>query len=126
MTASPVRSQQKMKRTGRRFLPYSAATALLGGCDKDTKQPEDNEDEDRWQRYPEQREDIPAFIEQNQIFGIPWFAGDFHYGKITRIGGGGDLDHNLHEVLARPSGSYLNPIGCLAVTTDQYLLSFSE
>ena len=43
------------------------------------------EADDRWQGYPEQREDILSHIESNKIQGVFWVSGDFHYTQLGRL-----------------------------------------
>jgi len=81
---------------------------------------------DRWQGYPKQRQQVLTFIEDEGIDGILWIGGDFHYASVCRVGRPGDIGDNMYEVLAGPTGSFLNPLGDLIVNTDQYLLSHSE
>ena len=89
---------------------------LLGSAEKS----------DRWQGYPEQREEILGHIEDSSIEGVLWIAGDFHYGAVSRVGAAGDVGDSMYEVMAGPAGSFLNPIGQLLVPTEQYILGFSE
>ncbi len=66
--------------------------------------------EDRWQGYPEQRDEILSFVADNSIPGVLWTTGDFHSSIISYVdmpgeGPGGDQ----LEVMVGPVGSTLGP-----------------
>ena len=65
-------------------------------------------DEDRWQGFPEQREEILSFIEDEQIEGLVWLTGDLHYGQLGHVDPPGGTAENQWELLVGPAGSTLN------------------
>lgn len=75
---------------------------------------------DRWQGFAEQRTEILSHIEDSEISGVLWISGDFHFGFIAQVGRTGDVGDSMMEVLVGPSGSFLNVMGELMVTTEQY------
>lgn len=85
-----------------------------------------NEAMDRWQGYPHQRQELLNCIEENDISGVLFIAGDFHFGQINHVSRSGEVGDQLYEVLAGPSGSFINILGDLIVPTEQYLMSFGE
>ena len=96
-------------------VPIIDYTNLLGG----------NEADDRWQGYPEQRSQLLGHIENNGIEGVLFLSGDFHFAQHARVSPPGEVGDTLFEVLCGPGGSFLNPIGDLAVETEQFLWSMS-
>jgi phosphodiesterase/alkaline phosphatase D-like protein len=80
----------------------------------------DVESIDRWQGFPEQRSEILSHIEESNINGVLWVSGDFHFGLISQVSPLGQSGDSMLEVLVGPSGSFLNIMGELLVTTDQY------
>ena len=69
------------------------------------------EADDRWQGYPEEREAVLSHIESNQIEGVLWVSGDFHYSQLGRLALEPDaLGGQAWEVLAGPAGSNINPL----------------
>ena len=96
-------------------VPIIDFAALLGGAEAD----------DRWQGYPAQREEILGHIEDSAIEGVLWVSGDFHFGAICKVGAAGDVGDSQYEVMAGPSGSFINPIG-LFVETEQYVMGITE
>ncbi len=62
---------------------------------------------DRWEGYPNQREEILNFIDQEKISGILWVAGDFHFasiGKVDKEGPG----KKQQEILVGPGAQFPN------------------
>lgn len=86
----------------------------------------DNQSEDRWQGYPEQRTELLSHIENNAIEGVLWLSGDFHYAQHNRVSPPGEIGDTQFEFLCGPTGSFLNPIGGLAAETEQFIWSLSE
>lgn len=84
-------------------VPITDMSAMMG----------DVSDEDRWQGYPAQREEILAHIVDNAIPGVLWLAGDFHFAMVSRIDPEGGVAADLHEVLCGPAGSRLNEVAPL-------------
>ncbi|RME26655.1 MAG: hypothetical protein D6798_06270 [Deltaproteobacteria bacterium] len=66
--------------------------------------------DDRWQGFPEQREEILSFIDDNDIGGVLWIAGDVHFGMVATVGIPGSDGPGLHqwEVAVGPAGSTPN------------------
>ena len=61
-------------------------------------------DEDRWQGYPEQRQELLDFISESSIDNVWFLAGDFHMGAVWRVDREGP-DSRLLEILCGPGGS---------------------
>ena len=74
---------------------------------------------DRWQGFPQQRTELLAFIEDNQIEGTFFVAGDFHYSHVAKVSMPGDIGDSLWEVMAGPAGSWINPVMSLNPPTDE-------
>ncbi|MDP2307137.1 MAG: alkaline phosphatase D family protein [Pseudomonadota bacterium] len=81
-------------------------------------------DDQRWQGFPAQREEILAFIRDQEIGGVVWLAGDFHFGLLARVDPAGGAGEDAWEVLAGPGGSFLNPIVELLDDTDRFPVAF--
>ena len=64
--------------------------------------------EDRWQGYPEQREEILRHIEDEGIEGVLWITGDVHFGQIGWVSPEGQVGQSAWEVYCGPTGSFLN------------------
>jgi alkaline phosphatase D len=96
-------------------VPIIDFASLLGGAEAG----------DRWEGYPEQREEILGHIDDSAIEGVLWVSGDFHFGAICKVGAAGDVGNSQYEVMVGPSGSFINPIG-LFVETEQYFMRIPE
>ncbi len=69
------------------------------------------EADDRWQGYPEQRNELLSHIEDHAIDGVLWVSGDFHYPQLGRLAfEEEDLGGRYYEILAGPAGSNINPL----------------
>lgn len=67
--------------------------------------------EDRWQGYPDQRNELLSHIEDNAVEGVLWVSGDFHYPQLGRLAfEEEDLGGRYYEILAGPAGSNINPL----------------
>ncbi len=67
---------------------------------------------DRWEGYWNQREEILNYITDNNIQNIWWLTGDFHLGIVGRI----EMNlprSNMWEIMMGPSYSYNNPLAAL-------------
>jgi alkaline phosphatase D len=64
---------------------------------------------DRWQGYGDQRDELTAFIEDNNLDNIWFLSGDFHSGFVSRVQKEGHLSR-LWEVAVGPSGNFGNPL----------------
>ena len=60
------------------------------------------------------------YITDNEIEGVLWVAGDFHFSQLGRIAPEGQVGHDLWEVFAGPAGSFVNPIVWIAQENSQY------
>jgi len=60
-------------------------------------------EEDRWQGYPEQRQDLLDYITQTPVENVWFLAGDFHMGAIWRVDREGP-EQELWEILCGPGG----------------------
>jgi hypothetical protein len=81
--------------------------------------------DDRWQGYPEQRTELLSFIEDENIGGVLWITGDFHFGTISKIGALGELGEDRWEVMVGPSGSTLNPLAEIYDNPEQFPVMFA-
>lgn len=63
---------------------------------------------DRWQGYPEQRNEILNHIGSDGITGVFWISGDFHLGSLGRVDSPGGPAESQFEVLCGPAGSPIN------------------
>lgn len=64
---------------------------------------------DRWEGFPEQREEILAHIDDNAIAGVIWLSGDFHLASLGRVAESG-LGATQLEILSGPGGQTQNPL----------------
>lgn len=64
---------------------------------------------DRWEGYPAQRDEILRHVEQRNIRGVLWVAGDFHLASVGRASASG-VGSNALEVLAGPGAQSANPL----------------
>ncbi len=64
---------------------------------------------DRWEGYEGQRNEILDHIDNNQIPGVLWLAGDFHLGSVGKVARSGP-GSNYMEVLAGPGAQTPNPL----------------
>ena len=81
-------------------VPITDMSAMIGAAQA----------EDRWQGYPEQREEILGHIEHQGIEGVLWITGDVHFGQIGWVSPEGQVGHSAWEVYCGPSGGFLNPV----------------
>lgn len=77
-------------------------------------------EEDRWQGFPEPREEILSYIRDQGITGVLWIAGDHHFGMISTVDPPGGTAADQWEVLVGPSGSTINPVAALKEPDEQY------
>ena len=68
---------------------------------------------DRWEGYPEQRDEILEFIDHHSLGkNLLWVSGDFHFGSYGRVSRFEALaGYNQWEVLAGPISQSPNPAG---------------
>ncbi|MEW5852187.1 MAG: alkaline phosphatase D family protein [Myxococcota bacterium] len=78
--------------------------------------------EDRWQGYPQQREELLQHIKDNNITGVLWVAGDFHIAGIGTVDPVGGPAENTFEVLAGPGGSPINQFAGFFNPDDRFLV----
>ncbi|MFW5739060.1 MAG: alkaline phosphatase D family protein [Myxococcota bacterium] len=65
--------------------------------------------EDRWQGFERQREEILSFIEEHAIERVVWLTGDFHLGTVNRIEREGPRSR-MWEIMMGPGGNKDNPM----------------
>lgn len=66
---------------------------------------------DRWEGYDAQREELLRFVDESDIDGLLWIAGDFHFACLGHVGRAeGELGWNQWEVLAGPGAQIANPL----------------
>jgi alkaline phosphatase D len=65
--------------------------------------------QDRWQGYAAAREEILAFLEENDLDNVWFISGDFHVGFVARLEPTG-FRSRLWEVAVGPGGNIGNPI----------------
>ena len=83
--------------------------------------------DDRWQGTPAQREELLAFVEGEGIEGVLFLGGDMHFGSVCRVSPEGSAGEGLWEVMAGPSGSFINPIAYIPPSwAPQYDLVVAE
>ena len=97
-------------------MPISDFTDLIGEI----------EAVDRWQGYAAQRTELLSHIEENQIGGVLWLAGDFHFGLVSKVGRAGELGDEMYEILCGPAGSFINLMGELLIPSEQFQLPVAE
>ena len=96
-------------------VPFTDYEPLLGNTQA----------EDRWQGYT-QRSELLSYIEEEQIEGVVFISGDFHFGQICMVSPEGNMGDQIYEILVGPGGSFLNPMGGLIPEGPQYLVGLSE
>ncbi|MBT6434356.1 MAG: hypothetical protein HOK28_14755 [Deltaproteobacteria bacterium] len=77
-------------------------------------------EDDRWDGYQHQRSELLEHIEDNDIQGVLWVSGDFHFSALAKVDKPGGPGANQWEVFAGPAGSFVNPIVYIAQENDQY------
>jgi alkaline phosphatase D len=65
------------------------------------------QESDRWEGYPLQRTEILTFIDANEIPGILWLSGDFHFASVGRVSAKGPGMCQT-EILAGPGAQFPN------------------
>ena len=81
-------------------------------------------EDDRWEGYPTQREEILSHIVDAGVTGVVWLAGDFHFGAITRVEPPPSAWSMQREVLMGPGDQFINP-GWLALGLGSGASQFS-
>jgi alkaline phosphatase D len=64
---------------------------------------------DRWEGYPVQRDEILGYIHEADLTGVIWLAGDFHFGAMTRVEPPPHAWSTQREVLMGPGDQFINP-----------------
>jgi len=77
--------------------------------------------EDRWEGY-EQRAEVIDWIYEEQIEGVFWIAGDFHFGSLGTVDPPGFRGDGMYEALAGPAGS--NPLALSQVFVPDEQVAF--
>jgi alkaline phosphatase D len=80
--------------------------------------------DDRWEGYAAQRKEILDFILSENITGVWWLSGDFHFGTSGTLEKSGPYA-GMREVLWGPSGQRPNPLYPL-IDMDQWDFSTGE
>jgi alkaline phosphatase D len=65
---------------------------------------------DRWEGYPAARTEILAHIDDAEIGGVLWVAGDFHLGFVAQVGTGDGPGAGQLEVAVGPGAQSPNPL----------------
>lgn len=73
--------------------------------------------DDRWQGYEIQRQELLDFMFDNQIRGVLFLSGDFHFGYIAKVDPLGPASKYL-EIAVGPTANGPNPLAVLAETGD--------
>lgn len=81
--------------------------------------------DDRWQGYPEAREEILQLIEDEGIENVWFLSGDFHIGFIGRVGTEG-VRRRMWDVAVGPTGNLGNPLALLAEDPENRPLVFPD
>lgn len=63
---------------------------------------------DRWEGYPQQRNEILSHIDDELIDGVLWISGDFHLASIQQVSRSG-IGESQREVLVGPGAQTANP-----------------
>jgi alkaline phosphatase D len=74
---------------------------------------------DRWEGYWFARSEILSFIDNEQIGGVLWLSGDFHFGSIGRVSPSGPGSQAI-EVLVGPGAQDPNPLWSTLVDDAQF------
>lgn len=96
-------------------VPFTDFSPLLGNTQA----------EDRWQGYP-QREELLQFLDDEDIRGVVFVSGDFHFGEVCHVSPQGELGDHIVEVLVGPGGSFINPMGGMIPQGPQFMLGLSQ
>ncbi len=75
---------------------------------------------DRWQGYPDDRDEILDFVQTHGIDGVLWLTGDFHMGTINKVDPPGGPAHDQWEVMVGTTGSTLNALALVTEPDDQF------
>ncbi len=68
---------------------------------------------DRWQGYPAQRDDILGHVATEGISGVLWVSGDVHFAAVGQVDRNGGVGAGAWDVLVGPAGSLVNPSAAL-------------
>jgi alkaline phosphatase D len=80
---------------------------------------------DRWEGYPTQRTEILSFIDDNEVNGVLWVSGDFHFASFGNVAPEGSPGAAQREVLAGPGAQTANP-AYLILPNEQFQWSSGE
>lgn len=81
--------------------------------------------EDRWEGY-EDRTEVINHIFEEQIEGVFWIAGDFHFGSLGTVDPPGFRGGGMYEALAGPGGSNPLALSQVFVPNDQVAFFLAE
>lgn len=66
---------------------------------------------DRWQGWPEQREELLGFLASNEVRNVWFLSGDLHHGQVARVDPLVPERRRYWEICVGPGGpSFLNPL----------------
>ncbi len=74
---------------------------------------------DRWDGYPEEREEILRCIQQKKVLGVVFLSADMHYAAITKIPNSG----GLIDIAAGPMAAPLNRVTSSANRRYEFFLA---
>lgn len=74
---------------------------------------------DRWEGYPQQREEILSFIDEENITTVVWLSGDFHFASIGRVSYEGPGCRQT-EILAGPGAQSPNYLAAALNMSPQF------
>lgn len=95
-------------------VPITDYTAIFGSAFES----------DRWQGYPAQRGELLDHIVGNEIEGILWITGDFHFCSASRVDAKDGVGTDQWEIMVGPGGSSLNVVADLVEPSEQFPLLF--
>ena len=81
---------------------------------------------DRWQGYPDQRNEILGHIDTAGITGVLWVAGDVHFGAVGKADAPGGPGENQWEVITGPAGSFVNVSALLLPVNERMPVVVTE
>jgi alkaline phosphatase D len=81
-------------------------------------------EQDRWQGHPDQRGELLDHIVGNDIDGVLWITGDFHFCSASRVDPEGGVASDQWEIMVGPGGSNLNIVADLIEPSEQFPVLF--
>lgn len=74
---------------------------------------------DRWEGYPQQRNEILSHIHDKEIPGVLWLSGDFHFASVARVSSEGPGARQC-EILAGPGAQIPNYLAASLNASPQF------